>query len=251
MSKITLENNMPCTVIAVLGDENDKESKEIQFMEPFSFNISWTMYASYSDDNISLEELSIKQNISYQKIEHLIRNYINNSIWYEPDAIQIIDAHFPSSQNVLMVTPGTNVMHIANCLFAKFNSICDEYITVCKLEVQDISTGLSYNIEDEEGLTPSILPQQKDFMGELSVYENPWWTRSDVSTYDNKCLTEEEQTTVRNKLQESKELLEEDFKQIEKDVRSYMTVTTDKAAEVIDLEQQRVKNKKWKPKIVK
>ena len=37
------------------------------------------MYASYSDDNISLEELSIKQNISYQKIEHLIRNYINNS----------------------------------------------------------------------------------------------------------------------------------------------------------------------------
>ena len=65
MSKITLENNMPCTVIAVLGDENDKESKEIQFMEPFSFNVSWTMYASYSDDNISLEELSIKQNISY------------------------------------------------------------------------------------------------------------------------------------------------------------------------------------------
>ena len=30
-----------------------------------------------------------------------------------------------------------------------------------------------------------------------------------------------------------------------------MTVTTEKAAEVIDLEQQRVKNKKWKPKIVK
>ena len=88
-------------------------------------------------------------------------------------------------------------------------------------------------------------------MGELSVYENPLWTRSDVSTYDNKCLTEEEQTTVRSKLQESKELLEEDFKQIEKDVRSYMILTTEKAAEVIDLEQQRVKNKKWKPKIVK
>ena len=30
MSKITLENNMPCTVIAVLGDENDKESKELR-----------------------------------------------------------------------------------------------------------------------------------------------------------------------------------------------------------------------------
>ena len=53
------------------------------------------MYASYSDDNDRLEELSIKQNISYQKIEHLIRNYINNSIWYDVMIIQVIDAHFP------------------------------------------------------------------------------------------------------------------------------------------------------------
>ena len=251
MSKITLENNLPCTVIAVLGNEKDKESKEIQFIEPFSFIVSWSMYASYEDDDISIEELSIKQNISYQKIEHLLKNYINNAIWYEPDAIQVIDAHFPSSQNVLMVTPGTNVMHIANCLFAKFNSICDEYITVCKLEVQDIATGISYNIEDYEGEIPTILPQQQNFMGELSVYDKPWWERSDVSTYDNKWLDKEEQERVRNNLAESKELLEEDFKQIEKDVRSYMTVTKDDAAEVIDLEQQRVKNKKWTPKIVK
>ncbi len=251
MSKITLENNLACTVIAVLGDDNDKESKEIQFVEPFNFVVSWSMFASYEDDDISIEELSIKQNISYQKIEHLIRNYINNSIWYEPDAIPVIDAHFPSSQNVLMVTPGTNVMHIANCLFAKFNSICDDYITVCKLEVQDSATGISYNIEDYDGEIPAILPKQENFMGELSVYDTPWWERSDVSTYDNRCLSKEEQDKVRSNLADSKELLEEDFKQIEKDVRSYMTVTKESAAEIIDLEQQRVKNKKWTPKIVK
>ena len=32
MSKITLENNLPCTVIAVLGNEKDKESKEREVM---------------------------------------------------------------------------------------------------------------------------------------------------------------------------------------------------------------------------
>ena len=88
-------------------------------------------------------------------------------------------------------------------------------------------------------------------MGELSVYDKPWWERSDVSTYDNRCISKEEQEKVRKNLAESKELLEEDFKQIENDVRSYMTVSKDKAAEVIDLEQQRVKSKKWSPKIVK
>ena len=39
MSKITLENNLACTVIAVLGDDNDKESKEIQFVEPFNLSL--------------------------------------------------------------------------------------------------------------------------------------------------------------------------------------------------------------------
>jgi lipoate-protein ligase A len=87
-------------------------------------------------------------------------------------------------------------------------------------------------------------------MGELSVYELPWWERTDVSTYDNKCLSEEEQTKVRSTLDESKALLEEDFKQIESDVRSYMTTKPDEA-EIIDLDSQRIKSKKWKPKIVK
>ena len=61
MSKITLENNMHRTVIAVLGDENDKESKEIQ-----SVNLSLMFRIMYASDSmtISLEELSIKQNIS-------------------------------------------------------------------------------------------------------------------------------------------------------------------------------------------
>lgn len=251
MSKVSLTNTLPCTLIAVLGNEKDPESKEIQFMEPFNFNISWTMYASsYNNDDITLEELSIKQNIAYQKIEHLLRNYINNAIWYDDSAIQVIDCHFPSSQNVLFITPASNVMYVANCLFAKFNAICGKHITVCKLELTDVSTGLSYNIEDDTGSIPDILPDQKDFMGELSVYELPWWERTDVSTYDNKCLSEEEQTKVRSTLDESKELLEEDFKQIESDVRSYMTTKPDEA-EIIDLDSQRIKNKKWKPKIVK
>lgn len=251
MSKTTLTNTLPITLIAVVGEENNPDSKEIQFVESFAFNLSWTMYASVLDSDMSLQELSIRQNQAYQKIVHLCNNYLNNSIWYDVNDMKVIDNNFSSSQNVLLITPANNVMYLASCLFAKFNSICDDHIFVNKIELYENATGIKYTIEDDEGLLPDVLPEQADFMGPLSVYEKPWWERGDVSTYDNRALDEDELKLIREKLDESKELLEEDFKQIDKDVETYMSATPEEVAEVIDLEQQRVKSKKWTPKVIK
>ena len=250
MSKTTLTNTVPITVIAVVGNDQDKDSKEITFVESFGFNLSWSMYATF-DGEVSPEELSVKQNIAYQKIMHLCNNYINNSLWYDKNDINVIDAHFSSSQNVLMITPANNVMYLTNCLFAKFNSICDEQIIVNKIDLQEIATGVTYTVEEDTGLMPEVLPTQEEFMGPLSVYDKPWWERSDVSTYDNVALDEEEKERIQEKLHESKELLEEDFKQIEKDVQTYMSTSPEEVAEVIDLESRKPKSKKWTPKIVK
>jgi len=251
MSKTTLTNTLPLTLIAVVGDDSDPQSKEITFIESFSFDLSWTMYAALLDSDISVQELSIRQNQAYQKIVHLCSNYINNAIWYDANDMKVVDNNFSSSQNVLLITPANNVMYLASCLFAKFNSICDEHIFVNKIELLETATGIKYTITDDDGLLPDVLPQQVDFMGPLSVYEKPWWERSDVSTYDNRALDEEELKLIREKLEESKELLEEDFKQIDKDVETYMTTTPEEVAEVIDLESRKKKNKKWTPKIVK
>lgn len=254
MNRVTLTNTLPCTVVAIVGDDVET-NKEVLMVEPFTFNISWTMYATVGEIDDILE-LSIQQNIAYQKIEHIIKHYLNNSLWYNPNNTNTIDAHFSASQNVLMVTPDTNVMYIANCLFAKFNAICCSDIIVSKVEVQDCDTGITYTVEDTEGGIPLILPEQSEFMGKLSMYDEPWWTRPDVSTYDNTALNQEELDRIRENLDKSKDLLEQDWKLIEDNVREYMTEASEGMldAEIIDIELVKSTSKKkkgWTPKIVK
>ena len=70
-----------------------------------------------------------------------------------------------------------------------------------------------------------IIAQQKDFMGELSVYEQSWWERDDVSTYDNKALDEKELHDVRMKLLEAEDILERDFRTIEEEVKAHPSTT--------------------------
>ena len=247
MSKVCLTNSMPCNMIAVVS-ENELDSKEIQFLEMFSFNVSWTMFANI-DNDISINELSIRQNIGYQKIEHFLRHYCNNALWYEVKDIPTINSHFTVTQNSLCVTPGVNLMYLANVLFAKLNSICDECIIISKLQLQDLSSGITYTVEDNEGEIPAVLPTQEEFMGELSIYDDPWWCRDDVSTYDSKAQDKEELAEIKENIEKSKEVLEADFKQIETEVRSYMT--DQKSAEVIEVDFEQGKDKKvWKPKII-
>ena len=247
MSKVCLTNSMPCNMIAVVS-ENEVDSKEIQFLEMFSFNVSWTMFANI-DNDISINELSIRQNIGYQKIEHFLRHYCNNALWYEVKDIPTINSHFTVTQNSLCVTPGVNLMYLANVLFAKLNSICDECIIISKLQLQDLSSGITYTVEDNEGEIPAVLPTQEEFMGELSIYDDPWWCRDDVSTYDSKAQDKEELAEIKENIEKSKEILEADFKQIETEVRSYMT--DQKSAEVIEVDFEKGTDKKvWKPKII-
>ena len=96
-------------------------------------------------------------------------------------------------------------------------------------------------------------------MGELSVHEQPWWERDDVSTYDNKALDEKELHDVRMKLLEHEDLLERDFKEIEDTVTEQLSKVNwnelseeeqQKTAELIKLDDVRKKKKKWTPKIV-
>jgi len=233
--------------------------KEIVAVQPNRFNISWSMFASLHPDS-DADQLAIDQNISYQKIHHFLSYYVDNSLWYAPESMECMDNHFSSTDNALMVTPNTNISILSNSLFAKFNSISKPDIHISDLKIYDFATNMSYDYNDEEYIIPAALPQQKDFMGELSVYEQPWWERDDVSTYDNKALDEKELHDVRMKLLEAEDLLERDFRTIEEEVKAHLSTPefaelSDeeklKTAELIKLDDIRKKKKKaWKPKLV-
>ena len=66
MNKVTLTNKIPCTITAIVGDDNE-QNDEILMVEPFTFKIAWTMFASISED-IDILELSIQQNIAYHHL---------------------------------------------------------------------------------------------------------------------------------------------------------------------------------------
>lgn len=247
MKKVTLKSALDVQTIAVFGN---KDSTEIVAIQPNQYTISWGMYATLEDGQ-DIEQLSLEQNISYQRICHFLKYYVNNCLWYDNHCCRTIETHFASTDNVFLVTPDVNITFLTNCLFAKFNSICKPSITVSKISVLDQDTGIAYDYEDEYGQIPDVLPYQKDFMGELSIYDTCWWERDDVSSYDNYALDEEELKAVRKTLSENQDVLEEDFDAIEKEVKSQMgQAGMIESGEVVDLEQHRRKKKKWTPKLV-
>ena len=175
-------------------------------------------------------------------------------------SLECLDNHFSATDNALMVTPNTNISTLCHTLFSKFNSISKPDIHVSDIKMFDFATNMSYDYQDDAYIIPNSLPEQKDFMGELSVYEQPWWERDDVSTYDNRALNTEELTNIRQKLLESEDILQRDFKEIEEAVTMHLTdkdmseMTEEdvkKTAELIQLDDIRKKKKKaWKPKLV-
>ena len=246
--KVSLKSALDVQTIAVFGN---KDSTEIEAIQPNQYTISWSMYAQLDDGVEDIEELSIEQNISYHRICHFLKYYINNCLWYDQFSCRTIETHLAFTDNVFLVTPDVNITYLTNCLFAKFNSICKPNITVSHIEVLDHDTGISYDYEDSEGTIPDFLPYQKDFMGPMSIYDKPWWERSDVSTYDNFALNDEELSKVRKTLKEQKHVLDADFDMIETEVKSQMSKAgMIESGEVVDLEQHRRKKKKWTPKLV-
>ena len=238
--KVSLKSSLDVQTIAIFGN---KDSTEIDAIQPNQYTISWDMYASL-DDGINLQDLSVEQNVSYHRICHFLKYYVNNCLWYDQNCCRTIETHFASTDNVFLITPDVNITYFTNCLFAKFNSICKPNIVVSHI-------GISYDYEDNSGSIPDFLPYQEEFMGPMSIYDLPWWERSDVSTYDNFALNDEELNKVRKTLKEQKHVLDADFDMIEKEVKSQMgQAGMIESGEVVDLEQHRIKKKKWTPKLV-
>ncbi len=247
--KVKLSSDMFVNTLSVFGN---KDSKEIEAVKPNRYRISWSMYASYDDDTTDIESLSVNQNISYQRIRHMLSYYINDCIWYDQHSVRCVESHFATTDNVFLITPEVNITYFTNCLFAKFNSISLDNIIVDSIKVTDTDTNITYDYEDTDGEIPDFLPYQDEFMGERSIYDTPWWERNDISTYDNFALDDEELKSVRKQLEDQQHLLDRDFQTIEEEVRSQMAQTgLIDNGEVIDLEEHRRKKTKWTPKIVK
>ena len=215
MKTIHLKTDKDIHLVGVLNVPNESE---IEALEQFRFTISYTMFVS-QENKESIEELSIAQNISYQKINHFLTYYVDHSMWYDKDGQNMVDKHFTQSKNLLLVTPIVNVTYLGNCLFKKFNALCKPNVYVDGVSIKDHSTGLSYIYRtDEPEADIEILPNPSEWPGEFSIYDKPWWERDSISAYDYACQSQEEVDMIKAQIEENEVEMDQDFQIIEEEV---------------------------------
>ena len=244
---VSLVHKIPVSLIACLSKGTDKD---IDHMEAFNFLVEWEMYTTL-EPNMDITEASINQNIAFQKIELFLKRYVNGAIWYDEEGMNCVQSHFSSTQNPLFITPVANVTYVTNCLFAKFNAFCSRSVRVSSITVTDLESGIEYKTSSTSGSIDDVatLPVQDQWMGDLSIHDIPWWHRDDVSAYDNRAESVEEQAELKKRLSDNHELLNEEWTLIEKEVRNFIDPDSSEG-EIINLEDFKKTKKKWKPKLV-
>mgnify|MGYP003644681448 CR=1 FL=1 len=219
MRTIHLKTDRDINLIAITEQPG---TDEIDALDHYKFTVTYTMYVS-EDHKSTIEQLSINQNISYQKINHFLNHYVDNSIWYDKIGQNMIDQHFSTTKNLLLVTPVINVTYLGNCLFRKFNALCKKNVHVDGISIKDWSTNLTYSYrtdEPEEGI--DILPANAEWMGEFSIYDTPWWDRDSISAYDYACRDADDLEEVKDLIAEEGVDMGTDFQLIEDEVIKQM-----------------------------
>ena len=227
---------------------HDPESNEISYIQTSNYEIMWK--SSAIGEEISIEELSYNQNVTLHKIDHFLTNYLDNSVWFEADGIEMSNKALASTENMLIITPTLNFTILGLCLFAKLNSLCKPGIIVTDLSISEKSANQVFEYTDLDAELPESLPNQAEFMGEFSIWENPWWLRDDVTTYDNRTINEEELLRIRENLKEAHDNISSDFEMIEEQVREMFNDAA--PAEIIEVDFDKLSKEKhtWKPKLV-
>jgi len=247
MRTIHLKSDKDINLIAVI---EQPDTTEIDSLDHFKFTVTYTMYVSQDDDE-TIEQLSINQNISYQKINHFLSFYVNNSIWYDKTGQDMIDNHFSSAKNLLLVTPAVNVTYLGNALFRKLNALCKDNVHVDGISIKDWETNLTYSYRTDEPLEGiDILPDNKEWMGEFSIYDTPWWDRDSISAYDYACSNAKDLAEVKLVLDEEGHIMSNDFQLIEEEVITQMksvdpSMFNEKKGEIVHVDfKSKVKPKK-------
>lgn len=221
-------------------------------VEPRFFDLEFTLYTTSTDNSMTGV---IQQNQAYQKILYLVEECINGGILYEFSHKKLLEKFFADYENPFVTLPSVNEITFLEALHSKFNIIAGEHSFVDSIELKDKDgSGQSWIFAiDDEATDHYMLPEQKDFAGELAYFDTPWWTRYDSTVFDNyaddeaglkdwfeNVKTEEFDRATILVLDEIDEAIKNAF-------------TKQEPTEVIDLEEFKAelnRRKKWKPTLV-
>lgn len=136
---------------------------------------------STEDDDTFMCHLSS----SFQKMNFFLSQVINDLFVVSNKQIDVFDAliAMDTANPILMLPANTTDDIFVQVLHKKLSVLCGEYIFIEELSLrcEEAKTTFKYTCNNNADY---ILPDQKEFMGELALYDEPWWMRYDCDTCD-------------------------------------------------------------------
>ncbi len=203
----------------------------------------------------------LQQNISFSTINSFLYDQLHQSIIYDLESKALVERSFASHDNNFLILPDMSDACLAMSLHCKMNSICHENSFVESISIKDKVDTIAYSMFADDNEYEE-LPTIKEWIGELSFWDTPWWRRRDFSTFDNVAASEEEHTEFFGKEinQDILQRMEEPIAQIEGQVIA--DIYGKEIKEVLDKEPPKdpgesgelvevdFKKKTFKPKLV-
>ena len=159
---------------------------------PVNWELSFlfTGIEELTEDNV--EEMSIKLSVTFQKVAYWLDNFLNDVILTSTDnnmsVIMLLDACVNS---IVRLPSEVSDELFAEALHNKLTVLFGEDFLVGEITIKSSDMLINYSlIPDSDGRS---LPTGK-YLGELMMYDEPWWDRYDCDTIDL-CLLESDGDT--------------------------------------------------------
>ena len=148
-------------------------------IEPVQFQIEVHFQFGPQDDKTD------EPSLAYNKLGFFIEHVLHKSLFVPHDAEFWFDKNTKEHvhTNLVVFPDDTYDDLITRVLFYKLQAITFPGLMILDVSAWSSSTKLNFHFAGEEQCT---LPGIKDWMGELSFHDQPWWHRDDCDTIDFK-----------------------------------------------------------------
>tara|TARA_B100000927_G_scaffold290707_1_gene290280 strand:+ start:373 stop:1137 length:765 start_codon:yes stop_codon:yes gene_type:complete len=250
MQIINITKSIPVHTVWIHDQEDKRQVKACTYDIEFSLRTQAT-------EESTKKQLYLQQNISFSTISTFLYDQLHHSLIYNMASKNTVERAFASHDNNFMILPELSETCFTMALHSKLNHICHENSYVESLTIKDKVENLTYNFFADD-LEYEDLPDIKEWLGELSFWDTPWWRRKDFSTFDNVAENKEEHEVFfsDDANQGILERMSEPLREIEH--RVIADIYGDEIREIISEEEKEkgklvevdFKNKTFKPKLV-
>ena len=254
MRRFTLEKILPLRLIFVDNDNHILDARTFKL----KYNLITTV-----EENEHEVTAQMGQNVSLSKINFFIEHFLNNSLAIDAEHRGSIFPMFSDYENNYLVLPDMTESTLMETIHSKLNALCKLGTRVDLVGLYDSLNEVNYTFfftEDEE----YQLPEQSEWLGELSYWPDPWWHRDDPSTYDHTAANTEELKLWHEKMAEScyEQKANRAFQEIEQAVQDSFRDVMEQAGLIPKVERGQLievdfvntasipKREKWIPRII-